>query len=205
MGTSMGCMHAFVWGETHADFVEALMPMACLPTQIAGLNRIWRKAAMESIRNDPEWRGGDYAKEPLTGLRGAVNLMIISGSAPPNWLKQFPTRDAADRYFAERFASDIASRDANDLLYQLDSSRNYDPSANLETITAAVTWVNSSDDFINPPNLGVAEQAAKRLKNGRYVLIQATPETHGHGTHTWAVFWKDKLLDLLARSERPAG
>lgn len=203
MGTSMGCMHGFMWGELHPQFARAIMPMACLPVQIAGLNRVWRKAAMESIKADPAWRGGDYDQQPVLGLRGAVNLMIVAGSAPPAWQQQAPTRDAADAFFEDRFAKDLPTRDANDMLYQLAASGDYDPSADLEKITAPMTWVNSSDDFINPPSLGIAEPAAKRLKNGKFILIQATPETRGHGTHTWARFWKKDLVELLARSEKP--
>lgn len=203
MGTSMGCMHGFMWGELHPQFAQAIMPMACLPVQIAGLNRVWRKAAMESIKADPAWRGGDYDQQPVLGLRGAVNLMIVAGSAPPAWQQQAPTRDAADAFFEDRFAKDLPTRDANDMLYQVAASSDYDPSADLEKITAPMTWVNSSDDFINPPSLGIAEPAAKRLKNGKFILIQATPETRGHGTHTWAKFWKKDLVELLARSEAP--
>lgn len=203
MGTSMGCMHGFIWGETHPDFAQAIMPMACLPGPIAGMNRTWRKAAMESIRADPAWRGGDYAEQPALGLRGALNLLIVMGAAPQFWQAQFPTRDAADANYAARFAADFPTRDANDLLYQLDASRTYDPSGGLERITAPVTWVNSTDDLINPADLGLAEPAAKRLKAGKFVLIQATPDTRGHGTHTWAKFWKGDLVELLARSERP--
>lgn len=202
MGTSMGCMHGFMWGELHPDFAQAIMPMACLPVQIAGLNRVWRKAAMESIKADPAWMGGDYQQQPVLGLRGAVSLLQVAGSAPPNWQAAAPTRDAADAFFEERFAKDLPTRDANDLLYQLAASGDYDPSKDLEKITAPMTWVNSSDDFINPPSLGIAEPAAKRLKNGKFILIQATADTRGHGTHTWAKFWKKDLVELLAKSEK---
>lgn len=202
MGTSMGCMHGFMWGEAHPGFAQAIMPLACAPAQIAGLNRVWRKAAMESIKADPAWMGGDYQQQPVLGLRGAVSLLLVAGSAPPNWQAQAPTRDAADAFFEERFAKDLPTRDANDMLYQLAASGDYDPSADLEKITVPVTWVNSSDDFINPPSLGIAEPAAKRLKNGKFILIQATPDTRGHGTHTWAKFWKKDLVELLARSEK---
>ncbi|MDP3855097.1 alpha/beta fold hydrolase [Phenylobacterium sp.] len=201
MGTSMGCMHGFIWGEIHPDFAQAIMPMACLTGPIAGVNRTWRRAAMDSIRSDPDWRGGDYAAQPALGLRGALNLLIVMGAAPQYWQAQFPSREAADANYAARFAADFPTRDANDLLHQLDASRTYDPSKGLERITAPVTWVNSTDDLINPPDLGLAEPAAKRLKAGKFVLIQATPDTRGHGTHTWAKFWKKDLVDLLARSE----
>jgi homoserine O-acetyltransferase/O-succinyltransferase len=200
-GTSMGCMHGFIWGEKHPDFVQAMMPMACLPVEIAGTNRTWRYAAMESIKTDPAWQGGEYKAQPVQGLRGAVNLLQVMGAAPLAWQTQFPTREAAEANFRTRMAADLPSRDANDLIYQLDASRTYDPSKDLEKITAQVTWVNSTDDLINSPELGIAEPAARRLKNGKFVLIQATPETRGHGTHTWARFWKKDLVELLTRSE----
>ncbi|WP_416222364.1 alpha/beta fold hydrolase [Sphingosinicella sp. LY1275] len=202
IGTSMGCMHGFVWGARHPDFVRAMMPMACLPTQIAGHNRMWRKAAIEGIRSDPAWRGGDYSAQPVQGLRTASSLLQVAGFAPLYLQKAYPTRDAADAYITDRVTKDIATRDANDLIYQLESSRNYDPSPYLEKITTPITWINSSDDFINPWDYGIAEKAAARLPDGKYRLIKATDETRGHGTHTWARFWKQDLLDLLARTEK---
>ena len=201
MGTSMGCMHGFVWGETHPDFVQAMMPMACLPVQIAGHNRMWRKAAVEGIRQDPAWNNGDYASQPVQGLRTAVSLLQVAGFAPLHLQKSYPSRDAAEGYIVERINKDIASRDANDVIYQLESSRNYDPSKGLEKISTPMTWINSADDFINPPDYGIAEKAATRLPNARYVLIKATDDTRGHSTHSWAKFWKQELIDLLARTE----
>jgi homoserine O-acetyltransferase len=201
MGTSMGCMHGFVWGEAHSDFVQAMMPMACLPVRIAGHNRMWRKAAIEGIKADPAWQGGEYKTEPLQGLRTAVSLLQVAGFAPLYLQKAYPTPAAADAYITERIAKDLPTRDANDLIYQLNASYDYDPSAELERIKAPMTWVNSSDDFINPWDYGIAEKAAVRLPNARYILIKATDQTRGHGTHTWAKFWKDDLVALLKRSE----
>lgn len=201
-GTSMGCMHIFMWGQKHPDFARALMPMACQAVPIAGRNRMWRKGAMDGIRADPAWRGGNYTAQPLLGLRTASSLSVIAGT-PPWWAQaNYPTRDASDAYWKERFDRDIGARDANDFLYQLDSSRNYDPSAGLERITAPMTWINSADDFINPPELGLAEASMKRLKTTRYVLIPSSADTRGHGTHTWARFWRKELVDLLARTDR---
>ena len=165
VGTSMGCMHSFVWAETYPDFMDALMPMACQPVQIAGRNRVWRKMLMDAIREDPAWNGGEYKDEPKEGLRTAEDLLVIAGSAPLQMQKALPTRDAADKY-VEDSEKTAASLDANDLLYQVNASRNYDPSPQLEKITAPVMWINSADDFINPPELGIAEQESKRLKNG---------------------------------------
>jgi homoserine O-acetyltransferase len=201
MGTSMGCMHIFVWAEANPGFARALMPMACLPTQIAGHNRMWRKLAIEGIRSDPAWNGGDYKAQPAQGLRTAVSVLQIAGFAPLYLQKAYPTRAAADDYITDRVAKDLPTRDANDLIYQLEASRTYDPWAGLERIRTPMTWVNSADDFINPPDYGIAEAAARRLKTGRYVLIPATSDTRGHGTHTWAKFWKQELIDLLARTE----
>lgn len=196
-GTSMGCMHAFVWGETYPTFMDALMPMACLPVQIAGRNRVWRKMLMDAIRNDPDWKNGDYPQEPKQALRTAQMLLVIAGSAPVLMQKNLPTRDAADKYVADSVEPRLASLDANDLLYQVNASRNYDPSPHLEDITARVTWINSADDFINPPELGIAEPQSKRLKSGTFVLLPIGENTHGHGTHTWAVAWKQYMIQAL--------
>ena len=204
-GTSMGCMHAFVWGETFPTFAHALMPMACEPIEIAGLNRMWRQLAIDGIKSDPAWgRGksaGEYDQEPVEGLRTAESLLFIAGSAPLNYQAQYPTREAASAYAQERVASGIGELDANDLIYQLDASRNYNPWPRLERITAPVTWINSADDFINPRNLPIPQKAVKRMSNARFRLIPETADTHGHGTHTWAKFWKADLSALLARSE----
>jgi homoserine O-acetyltransferase len=200
MGTSMGCMHGFLWAESHPDFARAIMPLACLPVALAGHNRMWREAAIEGIRQDPAWRGGDYASEPVQGLRTAETVLQIAGFAPLYLQKAYPTREAADAYIKERIDRGIAALDANDLIYQLDASRNYNPWPGLERISAPLVWVNSEDDFINPPGYGIAEDAARRMKTGRYVLVRATSDTRGHGTHTSAKFWRQELIDLLART-----
>src|SRR6266478_4262512 len=156
LGTSMGCMHAFVWGETYPEFMDALMPLACQPAQIAG-------------------------------------------RAPLLMQKTLPTRDAADKYLDEYFAARMPGLDANDLLYQVNASRNYDPLSGLEKIRARMMYVNSADDFINPPELGIAEREIRRVAGARFVLIPASEQTHGHGTHTWAGLWKEHLAELLAK------
>jgi len=204
IGASMGCMHALVWGESHPDFASALMPLACEPIEIAGLKRMWRQLAIDGIEADPAWKNGNYKSQPLTGLRAAENLLFVAGSAPLYYQAQYSTRAADSAYAEERVASAIKELDANDLIYQLDSSRNYNPWPRLEAITAPVTWVNSADDFINPRNFSVPQTAVRRMKNGRFRLISETAETRGHGTHTWAKFWKPELSSLLARSE-PGG
>jgi homoserine O-acetyltransferase/O-succinyltransferase len=199
LGTSMGCMHSFVWGETYPDFMDALMPLACLPVQIAGRNRVWRKMVMDAIRNDPAWDGGEYKEEPKEGLLTAEDFLVVAGSAPLLMQKTLPTRDAADKY-ADDAEKRAATLDANDLLYQVNASRNYDPAPQLETITVPVMWINSADDFINPPELGIAEKESKRLKNGTFILIPISDQTHGHGTHTWAAVWQSYLKQLLDKS-----
>jgi homoserine O-acetyltransferase/O-succinyltransferase len=201
-GTSMGCMHSFVWGETYPDFMDALMPMACLPVQIAGRNRVWRKMVMDGIRSDPDWNGGEYKEEPKQAVRIALDFLIIAGSAPLPMQKSFSTRDAADKFLDDYFKSHASSLDVNDLLYQVNASRNYDPSPQLEKITARVMWINSGDDFINPPELGIAQRESARLKSGKFLLIPASEQTRGHGSHTWAVLWKQQLSELLEQTAK---
>ena len=200
IGTSMGCMHSFVWGETYPDFMDALMPLACLPVQIAGRNRIFRKMVMDAIRNDPEWKGGEYTTEPEQALRTVVDLLWIAGSAPLYAQKTHPTRDEADKYLDDYFRQRLTGMDANDIFYAVNASRNYDPSPQLDKIIAPVMYINSADDFINPPELGIAEREIKKVKNARFVLLPISDETRGHGTHTRAAVWKQYLAELLARS-----
>jgi homoserine O-acetyltransferase len=202
LGTSMGCMHSWLWGETYADYMDALMPLACLPVQIAGRNRIWRKMVIDGIRQDPDWKNGDYTTQPRAGLQISADFLIIAGSAPLHMQEDLPTREAADKYLEESMKRITATMDANDFLYAVSASRNYDPSGKLETIQAAVMFINSGDDFINPPELAIAEREIKRVKNGKFVLLPASEQTHGHGTHTYAAVWQQYLKELLERSER---
>jgi homoserine O-acetyltransferase/O-succinyltransferase len=202
MGTSMGCMHSWVWGETYPDFMDALMPLACLPVQIAGRNRLWRKMVIEGVRQDPEWKNGEYSTEPRAASQIGADFLLIAGSAPLLMQKNLSTRDAADKYLDDSMKRISATMDANDFLYAVSSSRNYDPEAKLGTIKAPVMFVNSADDFINPPELGIAEREIKNVKNGQFVLIPVSEQTHGHGTHTWAAVWQQYLKELLASSQR---
>jgi homoserine O-acetyltransferase len=201
MGTSMGCMHSFMWGEMYPTFAKALMPLACEPVEIAGLNRMWRQMLIDAIEADPAWNGGNYAAEPMQGLRTAESILVIAGGAPLYLQAQYPTREAAAAYVRQTVANGMKGLDANDMIYQFESSRNYNPWPGLEKITAPMTWVNSADDFINPRNLPIPQQAVKRMKNARFRLIPESANTHGHGTHTWAKFWKADLIELLKRSE----
>jgi homoserine O-acetyltransferase len=201
LGTSMGCMQSFVWGETYQGFADALMPMACLPVQLAGRNRMMRYMAIENIERDPAWLKGDYASEPIEGLRAANEMLLIMGSAPLVMQKGQPTRDAAEKYVDNYLQRTVASTDANNLIYYVDASRNYDPSQHLDNIKVPVMWMNSADDFINPPELGIAEQMVKKMPNAKFVLIPISDKTRGHGTHTMAVVWQDNLIELLKESE----
>jgi homoserine O-acetyltransferase len=200
MGTSMGCMHSFMWGETYPDLVDALMPLACLPVEIAGRNRLWRAMIIDAIRNDPAWDGGDYKTEPSQALRTTADILLIAGSAPIPMQTLLATPKAADAYLAERQAHEMKALDANDIVYAVEASEDYDPSSRLGKITAPMIWINSSDDFINPPELGIAEREIAKVRNGKFVLIPASGETHGHGTHTWAAIWQSRLADLLKES-----
>jgi homoserine O-acetyltransferase/O-succinyltransferase len=200
MGTSMGCMHSWLWTETHPDFMDAALPLACLPVQIAGRNRMTRKMILDSIRTDPDWLNGEYKEQPR-GLRTAIYLLMIMGSSPLRMQKQYPSRDQADAYLDSSLPGRMASTDANDLIYQVDSSRNYDPSGELENIKTDVLYINSADDFINPPELGIAEQQIRRVKHGRFVLLPISDQTHGHGTHTLPAIWGPYLKELLAETQ----
>lgn len=200
MGTSMGCMHTIAYAEAYPGFARALLPLACQPVQLAGANRQWRKLAIDAIRADPAWAGGDYASEPTAGLRTAVSLLVVFGSAPVAMQHDLPTGASVDAAVTARMARDLPTRDANDLIYQLDASRDYDPAPKLATIDVPLTWINSGDDLINPPDLHLVDGAIATVPQGRFVLIPASLATHGHGTHSWAALWKNELSDLLARS-----
>lgn len=200
LGTSMGCMESFVWGETYPGFADALAPFACLPVQIAGRNRMMRYMAIQAIRLDPAWMGGEYKSEPIQGLRTATDLVMVMGSSPLQMQKQAPTREAAEK-FVDNYSTRIATTDANDMLYYWDASRNYDPSPHLDRITVPVLWINSADDYINPPELGIAEKMVKRMPNARFILLPISDATRGHGTHTMASVWKDYLAEFMRETE----
>jgi homoserine O-acetyltransferase len=197
MGTSMGAMHCWVWGEMYPDFVDGLVPLASAPTQIAGRNRIMRKMIMDAITSDPQYKNGDYAEEPHEGLVGAINLLMMMTSSPLQWQKTAPTRDAADEWYEDQVRRRVASTDANDMLYQFNASRDYDPSPNLEKIQAAVLAINSADDVVNPPELGLMEKLMPRVKRGKSILIPTSDRTRGHGTHSIPAIWGKDLADFL--------
>ena len=201
MGTSMGGMHTWVWGETHPGFMDALMPLACLPTEISGRNRVWRRLIIDAIRNDPDWRGGDYEQQP-NGARVAHEVLYFMGSNPVQRWKEAPTLVQADLQLDAYVATAMKRLDANDVLYAVEASRDYNPGPDLEKIREPLLAVNFADDLINPPELGVLEREIKRVKRGKAILIPESDRTRGHGTHTMAAIWQKHLAWLLKKSEK---
>jgi homoserine O-acetyltransferase len=198
LGTSMGCMHVWIWGYTHPAFADGLVPLACAPRQIAGRNRMMRTMIMDDIRDDPAWQGGDYTTPPAVGLRAALQVLFLMVSAPLVQQRQAPTRDSADSLIRRFVAQRLETTDANDLLYAFDASRDYDPSLHLAEITTPVLAINSADDALNPPELRVVEPLVARVPQAKFVLIPTGPETHGHGTHSWPAVWQSYLRAFLA-------
>lgn len=200
MGTSMGGMHSWMWPELYPDFMDAAMPLASLPIEIAGRNRMIRKMIMNCITEDPAWMNGEY-KTPPPGLKPALYLMTMMTSIPKVWQQQYPTREAADQFLERSIAARMKTMDANDMLYAYDSSRNYNPEPDLGKIICPLMAVNSADDQVNPPELGVLERDIKLVKRGKAVLLPITDQTRGHGTHTMPVIWQGYLKELLEQSQ----
>jgi homoserine O-acetyltransferase len=198
LGTSMGAMHAWIFGYTYPEYADALLPLASLPVAIAGRNRMMRKQAINLIEMDPAWNKGEYTTPPLQGLAGASSSLFFMNSSPLQLQKKAPTREAADHLLDEMEKGYLSSLDANDLIYQLDASRNYDPSPFLAQIKATVFAINSADDQINPPELGIMEKEIRRLSKGRYILLPTTDSTVGHGTNSLPAIWGKYLAELLA-------
>jgi homoserine O-acetyltransferase len=198
IGTSMGGMHTWMWGYRYPDFADGLVPLAAVPTAIVGRNRVWRRMLMDSIREDPAWKNGAYTEQPVLGLAGAARLSSIMGAAPLHWHTLAPTREKADEFAAAQVRSRLPTADANDMLYQFDASRDYDPSPHLARIVAPVLAINSADDQINPPELGLMERLMPQVSHGRFVLIPTSAKTRGHGTHTWAALYLEALRAFIA-------
>jgi homoserine O-acetyltransferase len=196
-------MHTWVWGERYPDFMDGLVPLASLPVQIAGRNRMMRKMILDDIGDDPAWQGGDYTAQP-PGLKAALQLLWVMTSSPLVLRHAGPTRDSADAYITRWLAAALPRYDANDVWYAFDASRDYDPSPALERITVPLLAINSADDYINPPELGILEREIRRVRNGRYVLIPIGPLTRGHGTHTVAAAWKAEFAPFVAELDRRA-
>jgi homoserine O-acetyltransferase/O-succinyltransferase len=201
MGTSMGGMHTWLWGEQHPQFMDTLMPLASLPTQISGRNRVWRRIIIDAIRNDPDWKSGDYQSEPPS-LRTGISMLWLMSSNPVLRQQEAPTLAAADEVLDSYIENGLKTFDANDLMYAFAASRDFDPAPALERIAAALVAVNSADDLINPPQLGILEHSIKRVPHGQAVVIPFSERTHGHGSHTYAVLWKSYLEELLRSPER---
>jgi homoserine O-acetyltransferase len=201
MGTSMGGMHAWLWGEIHPGFMDALMPLASVPGQISGRNREWRRVIIDAIRTDPDWHDGDYQSQP-PGLRIAGEMLFFMGGNPVTHWKRAPTLKQADEILDQYIQTNALPKlDANDVLYAVEASRDYDPGPGLEKITAPLLAINSADDLINPPELGILEREIKRVKNGKAVLIPFSDQTVGHGSHTKAVLWEKYLAKFLKKTE----
>lgn len=196
LGNSMGGMQTWIWGVTYPDFMDALVPMASQPTEMSSRNWMMRRMLIETIRQDPAWNGGNYTTEPPSLRIANVFFGIGTSGGTLAYQAMAPTRAAADKLVDERLAAPPPA-DANDFLYQWDSSRDYDPAPGLERIRAALLASNSADDERNPPDTGILEQAMKRVKTGRLLLIPASADTRGHGTTALAKFWKRQLQDFL--------
>jgi homoserine O-acetyltransferase len=197
MGTSMGGMQTWMWGYLHRAMVEALLPLASLPAPIAGRNRMLRRMASDAIRGDPAWRGGDYEAQP-PGLTTAIYVLLLMVSAPARWQREAPTPAAADAMFERMVGEYRATLDANDLLYQVEASRDYDPAPHLERIAAPLLAINFADDLVNPPELGILEREIRRVARGEALLIPASEHSYGHRGHSWPILWRDHLARLLA-------
>jgi len=205
LGTSMGCMQSWVWGETYPQFMDALAPFACYPVELAGRNRMTRYIAIESIEHDPAWNNGEYTAPPVEGLRGAEAMLLVMGSAPLQMQTHNPTRAQAEKYVDDYMARTVSQTDANDLIYYINASHNYNPEPKLSSIVAPALWINSADDFINPPELGqkiINNRVLPTMPKTRFVLIPISDATRGHGTHTVASIWKDELIKFMVETEK---
>ncbi len=200
VGASMGCMHAWLWATEHPDSADAVMPLACFPTQVAGRNRMERRLIVDAIRNDPAWKGGDYDKQPA-GLVTAMRMIAMSAGSAKQLYAQASTQEATDRLLDTMVEQRMKNADANDLLYAWDASRDYDPEAKLPEVRATVLAVNFADDERNTASLGIMERTIARVPRGRYVLVPESDRTRGHASLNNAALWKDYLIELL---EHPA-
>jgi homoserine O-acetyltransferase len=199
MGTSMGGMHTWLWGQVYPDMMDALMPLASVPGQISGRNRVWRRLAIDAIRHDPEWMGGEYKTQPQS-LRIGAQMLYLMSSNPALRQIETPTLAKTDAALDAFVANYFKTGDANDYLYALEASADYDPAPGLEKITAPLLAINTADDLINPPELGLLEREIKRVAHGRAIVIPFSDKTRGHGSHTVAALWKDDLVKLLAET-----
>jgi len=196
LGTSMGAMHSWMWAELYPGFMDGVVPLASLPTQIAGRNEMVRWLAIQSVRSDPDWKEGNYTTQPH-GLFGTLEVFFTMTSSPRYLQRLAPTRVSADAYIDSWVGTRLRTTDANDVIYQFEASADYDPSPTLEKIRAPLLAINSADDFVNPPELGIMERLIARVPHGRYVLLPVTDETRGHITYSFPHIWKPYLADFL--------
>jgi homoserine O-acetyltransferase/O-succinyltransferase len=203
LGFSMGGMHTWMWAQKYPDVMDVAVPMASLPTEMAGRNRMTRRLIIDAIRNDPEWMNGNYTTQPRSLQFASVFYGIATKGGNQALYKAAPTRAKADQLLDQRLSAPFRG-DANDHLYQWEASRDYNASAGLERIQATLLAINSADDERNPPELGVLDREITRVKNGRVLLIPGSEETSGHGTTAQAKFWKKELAELLQSAPRRA-
>jgi homoserine O-acetyltransferase/O-succinyltransferase len=203
LGSSGGGIQTWIWGEMFPDFMDALVPLASMPVEVAGRNWMTRRMLIDLIRSDPEWNGGNYTKQPRSLQLAQVYFSIATSGGSMALYKAAPTREKADQYLSQRFAQ-MSTADANDVLFQYEASRDYNPAPKLESIKARLLAINSADDERNPPELGIMEREIKRLKHGQYVLIPVSEQTRGHGTTGRASLWRHHLVELLASVEQAA-
>jgi homoserine O-acetyltransferase/O-succinyltransferase len=200
IGTSMGCMEGFMWGESNPDDVDAMLLLSCLPVEVAGRNRMVRKMMIDDIRLDPGWKNGDYTEQPY-GLRAALGHLLVVGSVPTLWQNEYPSAALADKYVDRYMEENMKTTDANDFMYQYDASRNYDPSKDLGKIRAKILLINPREDFWNPPELGIAEEKMKEVKSGKFVLLPLS-ESRGHYTFFQAALWQKYFAEFLKGVEK---
>lgn len=203
MGTSMGAMHTWVWGETYPDFMDALMPLASNPVEIAGRNWLIRQMLINSIEQDPEWKNGDYTTPPKHGMLCAIYFLSLMTSVPLQMQKNMPTHEKVMASM-KSYEARAMRMDANDMIYAYEAARLYNPEPKLEVIKAPLLAINSADDQVNPPELGISDREIKRVKHGRFILIPISDQTRGHGTHSIPAIWGKYLQELLAESEKPS-
>jgi homoserine O-acetyltransferase len=201
IGSSMGGMHAWMWAEMYPDLMDGVVPLSCQPIEVSGRNWISRRAAAEAIRHDPDWNNGFYERNPTTYLWTAAANSLRTESAT-RIQELAPTRAAADALYERRLA-EAANGDANDALWAIEAILDYDPEPDLDKIRAKVLLINAAEDEANPPELGTVERAMRRVRDGRYVLIPAGEDTHGHFTHFYAAVWKPYLIEFMNSLDAP--
>lgn len=201
MGTSMGGMHTWMWAYMYPEFMDAAMPLASLPVEIAGRNRMGRKMVIDAIMDDPEWKGGNYKTKPMRGMKAAMYPLIFMVSSPLQYQKEAPTREEAEAFLDQLLERYTDALDPNDTIYAFDASRNYNPAPHLGDIKTKLLAINSADDQVNPPELKILEREIEKVADGEAVVLPITDETRGHGTHTIAKIWAPHLEQLLAATQ----